>query len=61
MKRKNQASFSQNLLFLREQKGRNFEETPLGLAVFFLEYTFVYKMKKCNKKFRADIPYRNLP
>jgi len=50
MERKNQASLSQNLLFLHKQKGRNFEKTSLGLAVFFLEYTFVYKMKKSFKK-----------
>ena len=46
MERKNKASLSRNLLF-PERKGRNFgKPAGRGLAVFFLEYTFVYRMKK---------------
>jgi hypothetical protein len=45
MERKNKGKpFPENTLFGTKRK--IFKKTVLGLAVFFLEYTFVNKMKK---------------
>jgi hypothetical protein len=44
MERKNEASLSRNLRFPQGKEEILRKPFGLGLAVFFLEYTFVYKM-----------------
>lgn len=46
MKRMNKAALFEDLLF-SERKGRNLQKpVGLGVAVLFLEYTFVFRERK---------------